>query len=215
MTQQGDFNHFFIRQGTGLQGLAVFRTKLSFRPHSTDSATHRKMTLSMADRCSKTQKIKVVPISGNDPEAQRGEMIKREEERLRASLRRQNQQRRIRERSHQRGLSAGYLEPDREDGFEEEDDSAISLSAIKKNFKSSLAKVQDHGLYSSDEEEVDRAEKLSRVKALYSDSDDDSDSEGKKRKIEDSDDEDQDEGASTKKKKRVAVLSDDDDDESD
>lgn len=34
------------------------------------------MTLSMADRASKTQKIKVVPISGNDPEAQRGEMIK-------------------------------------------------------------------------------------------------------------------------------------------
>ncbi len=28
---QGDFNHLFIRQGTGLQGQAVFRTKLSFR----------------------------------------------------------------------------------------------------------------------------------------------------------------------------------------
>ena len=41
-------------QGTGLQGQAVFRTKLSFRPHSTDSQTHKKMTLSMADRSSKT-----------------------------------------------------------------------------------------------------------------------------------------------------------------
>lgn len=28
---QGDHNHLFIRQGTGLQGQAVFRTKLSFR----------------------------------------------------------------------------------------------------------------------------------------------------------------------------------------
>uniref|UniRef100_UPI0038D25B12 RNA polymerase-associated protein LEO1 n=1 Tax=Homo sapiens TaxID=9606 RepID=UPI0038D25B12 len=54
---QGDHNHLFIRQGTGLQGQAVFKTKLTFRPHSTDSATHRKMTLSLADRCSKTQKI--------------------------------------------------------------------------------------------------------------------------------------------------------------
>merc|ERR1719507_1942679 len=52
---QSDFNHMFIRQGTGLQGQAVFKTKLSFRPHSVDSHTHKKMTLSMADRSSKTK----------------------------------------------------------------------------------------------------------------------------------------------------------------
>lgn len=28
---QGDHNHLFIRQGTGLQGQAVFKTKLTFR----------------------------------------------------------------------------------------------------------------------------------------------------------------------------------------
>ena len=50
----------FVFQGTGLQGQAVFRTKLSFRPHSTDSQTHKKMTLSMADRSSKTSGIKVI-----------------------------------------------------------------------------------------------------------------------------------------------------------
>ncbi|GCB70317.1 hypothetical protein scyTo_0005648 [Scyliorhinus torazame] len=73
---QGDHNHLFIRQGTGLQGQAVFKTKLTFRPHSTDSATHRKMTLSLADRCSKTQKIRILPMAGRDPESQRSEMIK-------------------------------------------------------------------------------------------------------------------------------------------
>ena len=57
---QSDFNHLFIRQGTGLQGQAVFKTKLSFRPHSTDSQTHKKMTLSMADRSSKSNQIKVI-----------------------------------------------------------------------------------------------------------------------------------------------------------
>ena len=41
--------------GTGLQGQAVFQSKLTFRPHSTDSQTHRKMTLSIADRFSKAQ----------------------------------------------------------------------------------------------------------------------------------------------------------------
>ncbi|KAK8782461.1 hypothetical protein V5799_016198 [Amblyomma americanum] len=73
---QGDHNHLFIRQGTGLQGQAVFRTKLSFRPHSTDSFTHRKMTLSLAGRSQKTQKIRVLPQVGQDPEAHRSEMIK-------------------------------------------------------------------------------------------------------------------------------------------
>lgn len=31
MPIQGDFNHLFVRQGTGLQGQSIFKTKLSFR----------------------------------------------------------------------------------------------------------------------------------------------------------------------------------------
>ena len=57
-TIAGDFNHLFVRQGTGLQGQSVFKTKLTFRPHSIDSVTHRKMTMSLADKCSKTNKVK-------------------------------------------------------------------------------------------------------------------------------------------------------------
>lgn len=49
---------------------------VTFRPHSTDSFTHRKMTLSLADRSNKAQKVKVLPIAGKDPDAQRSEMIK-------------------------------------------------------------------------------------------------------------------------------------------
>ncbi|XP_048338103.1 RNA polymerase-associated protein LEO1 [Sphaerodactylus townsendi] len=111
---QGDHNHLFIRQGTGLQGQAVFKTKLTFRSHlGCDSHHWWKMTLSLADRCSKTQKIRILPMAGRDPESQRTEMIKKEEERLRASIRRESQQRRMREKQHQRGLSASYLEPRR------------------------------------------------------------------------------------------------------
>lgn len=73
---QGDHNHLFIRQGTGLQGQAVFRTKLTFRPHSTDSFTHRKMTKSLAERSTKTSAIKIIGTVGADPEANRGEKIK-------------------------------------------------------------------------------------------------------------------------------------------
>lgn len=73
---QGDHNHLFIRQGTGLQGQAVFRTKLSFRPHSTESFTHRKITLSLADRSQKSSGIKVLSQVGADPDANRYEKIK-------------------------------------------------------------------------------------------------------------------------------------------
>ena len=49
---------------------------LLYRPHSTDSATHRKMTITLADRDKKTQKIRMLPIAGKDPESHRAEMIK-------------------------------------------------------------------------------------------------------------------------------------------
>ncbi|XP_026504080.1 RNA polymerase-associated protein LEO1 isoform X1 [Terrapene carolina triunguis] len=201
---QGDHNHLFIRQGTGLQGQAVFKTKLTFRPHSTDSATHRKMTLSLADRCSKTQKIRILPMAGRDPESQRTEMIKKEEERLRASIRRESQQRRMREKQHQRGLSANYLEPDRYDE-EEEGEEAISLAAIKNRYKGGIREERAR-IYSSDSDEgsdEDRTQRLLKAKKLTSDE------EGEpsgKRKAEDDD------KASKKHKKYVISDEEEDDD---
>ncbi len=56
-------------------------------------------------------------------------VFKKEEESLRASMRRESQQRRVRERAHQSGLSAGYMEG------EYEDDEEISIAAIKNRFK--------------------------------------------------------------------------------
>ena len=60
----------------------------------------------------------------------------KEEERLRTQLRRESQQRRIRERGHNKGLSASYLEPDR---YGEEEDDFQSLLALKKKYKKDLA----------------------------------------------------------------------------
>ncbi|NXT51324.1 LEO1 protein, partial [Pluvianellus socialis] len=202
---QGDHNHLFIRQGTGLQGQAVFKTKLTFRPHSTDSATHRKMTLSLADRCSKTQKIRILPMAGRDPESQRTEMIKKEEERLRASIRRESQQRRMREKQHQRGLSANYLEPDRYDE-EDEGDDAISLAAIKNRYKGGIREERAR-IYSSDSDEgsdEDKTQRLLKAKKLTSDE------EGEpsgKRKAEDDD--------KASKKHKKYVISDEEEDDDD
>lgn len=63
-----------------------------------------------------------------------GVSCQKEEERLRASIRRESQQRRMREKQHARGLSSSYLEPDRYDD-DEEGDETISLAAIKSKFK--------------------------------------------------------------------------------
>ncbi len=67
-------------------------------------------------------------------------MIKKEEERLRASMRRESKQKRIRERmavggGGGRSVTGAYLEPDR-GGYEDSDDEgAISLAAIKNKYK--------------------------------------------------------------------------------
>ncbi|KAF5290927.1 hypothetical protein FQA39_LY14533 [Lamprigera yunnana] len=163
---QGDHNHLFIRQGTGLQGQAVFRTKLSFRPHSTESFTHRKMTLSLADRSQKVSGIKILSQVGVDPDQDRKSLLKKEEEKLRQTIRVTKTRKRGEggARSHQR---EAFRE---EEGSDE--DGAISLNAIKNKYKSGAATTQSRGggIYSSDEEgsdfEARRVRKLDKTKAL-------------------------------------------------
>ncbi|XP_044266863.1 another transcription unit protein [Tribolium madens] len=162
---QGDHNHLFIRQGTGLQGQAVFRTKLSFRPHSTESFTHRKMTLSLADRSQKTSGIKILSQVGADPDHDRKLLLKKEEEKLRQTVR-VSKPRRKGDSGTRLHNSSVYRE---EDGSDEE--GAISLNAIKNKYKSGAATVAKGGaIYSSDEEgsdiEARRARKIDKAKAL-------------------------------------------------
>lgn len=195
MPIQGDFNHLFVRQGTGLQGQNIFKTKLSFRPHSTESFTHRKMTLSLADRSTKKQKVKILPISGHDPESQRTEMIKKEDERLRASMKRESQKRRVRERTHTKGLSSGYIE-----GYDdEEEEEGISLAAIKNKYKPGTKKERLN-IYSSDsedgydsEKEETGAKRLMKAKNVISDEDSETETAPKKKRarVVESDDEEQ------------------------
>lgn len=63
-----EHNHIFVRQGAGLQGQAVFKNRLVFRPISTDTLTHKKMTLTMAEKTNKAQKVRVLADVGLNPE---------------------------------------------------------------------------------------------------------------------------------------------------
>lgn len=174
-----DHNHLFIRQGTGLQGQAVFRTKLTFRPHSTDSFTHKKMTMSLADRSQKTAGIKILTQVGHDPEAERAENLRKEEDSLRQLMR---QRKPIKSKRTKRtsGGAAGY--GDNDEGSE--DEGGISIAAIKNKYKKGGA-AADKPIYSSDENEDasdgsdfdtrrKKKDKSKPTKALK-DSDDDSD----------------------------------------
>lgn len=132
-TLQGDHNHLFIRQGTGLQGQAVFRTKLTFRPHSTESFTHKKMTMSLADRSQKTSGIKILTQVGHDPDADRLFNLKKEEEKLRQAMRQKTAQSKPK-RSRDAAANSGLAY--REDGEHDSDDEgAISIAAIKNKYK--------------------------------------------------------------------------------
>lgn len=198
---QGDHNHLFVRQGNVLHGQTIFKTKLTFRPHSTDSMTHRKMTMSLVDRGSKLKKVKILTEIKKNPEQNRIEMIKKEEEKLKAASRRQQQQRRIREKSHSKGLSANYLEDKYNNS--DDDDTGISLSAIKNNFSKNKYKSRKEVYSSSDESENER--RLNRVKQNEDNSEDDDD--------EDEDDIYSKKSKMTKKKKVKHVVSDDDDED--
>lgn len=125
---QGDHNHLFIRQGTGLQGQAVFRTKLTFRPYSTESFTHKKMTMSLADRSQKTSGIKILTQVGHDPDANRYAKLKKEEEQLRAAMRAKTTQTKQKRRE-----TAASINNYREE-HESDDEGAISIAAIKNKY---------------------------------------------------------------------------------
>ncbi|KAI3410088.1 Paf1 complex component [Globodera pallida] len=172
-----DHNHLYTRQGAALQAQAIFGEKLIFRPHSTETMTHRKMTLNMAEKTSKTQKVKVLAQVGDNPEAERKELIRTEEEKLRAATRREAQQRRIRERPRVAGLTSGFLE-----GYES-DEGGESLAAIKRRYQHAPYSAQDSrsmagggggGGASSDEsaqeeERERRARKAINEAKIYSD----------------------------------------------
>ncbi|KAK9869756.1 hypothetical protein WA026_003488 [Henosepilachna vigintioctopunctata] len=168
---QGDHNHLFIRQGTGLQGQAVFRTKLSFRPHSTESFTHRKMTLSLADRSQKTSGIKILSQVGVDPDQDRYTRLKKEEEKLRQSARASKPRAK---KENTRSLNSSRGEEDGSD-----DEGAISLNAIKNKYKQGgpSAKAAAATIYSSDEDGSDiemKSKKQGKVLNIE-ESDEDSD----------------------------------------
>lgn len=230
----GDHNHLFIRQGTGLQGQVAFRTKLTFRPHSTESFTHKKMTMSLADRSQKTAGIKILTQVGYDPDTDRMMNLKKEEEKLRQAMRAKTTVTKSKRGAAASGGAGGAGgragggaggEPGGAAGGEHDsdDEGVISIAAIKNKYKNgpggaaagggAAARKSGAAIYSSDEEDSDldtrrtrRVDKAKASKALRDSDDDDSD--------DDDEDEDVDSGSgseqATSKPRGNQIESDED-----
>jgi len=163
--------HLFTRQGASLQAQAAFKRKFAFRPVTTDSLTHRKITMNMADKSNRTQKVKMVTDVGMNPEKARTESIKKEEEKLRTMARKQAAQRRTRDRTREAGISSGFLE-----GYDSDGDD--NVGAIKRSYGDSR-KAGNHSYgagYDSDDSDSgdERARKSLRdAKRIESDEEED------------------------------------------
>lgn len=182
----GDHNHLFVRQGTGLQGQSVFRTKLTFRPHSTESFTHKKMTMSLADRSSKTSGIKILTQVGKDPTTDRPTQLREEEAKLRQAMRNQHKSlpKKKKPGAGEPLIGGGTSSYQHDEGSD--DENAISLSAIKNRYKkgsgAGQAEVKASTIYSSDEDEgsdfeARRSKKVDKAKASKALRDSDSESD--------------------------------------
>ena len=97
------------------------------------------MTLSLVEHGSRTKKVKIVEEHAKNPEGKRQELMKKEEEKMKAAARKQNVIRRQREKSHSKGLTSGYLE----DRYSDDEDRGTSLDAIKNKFKSKKKNGKD------------------------------------------------------------------------
>jgi len=183
-----NFNHLFVRQGQALQAQAIMSEKLKFRPHSTDTLTHRKVTLSMADKTNRIQKVKVIASLGDNPETQKQELIRQEEEKLKAIARREANQRRIRDRPRQSGLTSGFIEGD-------DSDEGESLSAIKRRYQQGAVTQEYSSESEEDTRDIERAKSVAEAKLISSGEDSDN------------------EEVQKQKQKKKIVINDSDDDE--
>ncbi|XP_041535307.1 RNA polymerase-associated protein LEO1-like [Microtus oregoni] len=162
---QNNHNQLFIREDTGLRGQAIFKSKLTFRPHCEDGAAYKKLTLSFKNPSSKTQ-IRILPMSGCDPEWPRTEIQKKERRRL-------SSRRNLRSKGKDELYSSPTIQqPDGEDKEEEgEEDTTSRLETTENHYQEAVHKEQALSSLDGDDEgsEDDKVRRVLKAKTLTSD----------------------------------------------
>ncbi|CAB3406910.1 unnamed protein product [Caenorhabditis bovis] len=157
------------RQIGGMTCQAILQKRITFRPHSTDSQTHRKVTLNMADRTRKTGQVKVMDDVGHNPEILRRENARKEEEALRAYMRRTQMVRntfRPRNRFGGMGGGGGYSDdeemPSRKSKGKKKEAPIIGASSDESDESETKNKKSDE----SDSDEEYRKRKMQQKKTI-------------------------------------------------
>ncbi|GMT12650.1 hypothetical protein PFISCL1PPCAC_3947, partial [Pristionchus fissidentatus] len=167
-----DYNHLYIRQGQGLVGQAVFNTKINLRPHSTESVTHKKMTMTMAEKTRKSGQVKMISSVGKNPDSEKQDLVRKEEEALRAAIRRDTAQGKSRMKGRYSGLSSSFLEG-RDDASDDESPGAIKRAYTKGGRGGDGGKYEGRPLIGASDSEDSDGER--RLNDAQRDSDADSD----------------------------------------
>ncbi|CAJ0572552.1 unnamed protein product, partial [Mesorhabditis spiculigera] len=174
LAETNEFSHLFLRQGTGLVSQAFFPDRVVFRPHSTNSKTHQNVTKTMAERTRRGAQIRMIANEGINPEKERQEVARKEEEKFRQAIRAQFA-------THARGRRDREF---RTYHGEEDDYDPDSLNTIKRRYGApapivghrSESESEDEaagGINSSDSDEEFRRNKAKAKKIVVQDSDDD------------------------------------------
>ena len=135
--------HLFLEMSGQLHGTAVLKKKFLGK---SDEVVSRDSSIVMTSSSAlvaqklarETKRVEYVGTTGLNPELLRAEMWKKEEEKQKATTKRESAQRRVRERAHMRGISSKYLEGGAAgaagEGGEggDEDENTISLTKIKR-----------------------------------------------------------------------------------
>lgn len=98
-----------------------FKKSMSFRPHSTSSSTHKKLTRAIAKKHAKIDKTKTL-ITKEDPDKARSELEKRVNENIKAQRKREAKERALLERT----MGDGEYDSDQEDSYRRGDSSLMN-----------------------------------------------------------------------------------------
>ncbi|KII74212.1 RNA polymerase-associated protein LEO1 [Thelohanellus kitauei] len=79
----------YVKQGQMLVCHGLIDEKLGFKPHSIASETHKRVTLGVADRISRSHKVRIIPAALFDPEKDKLERIRAEENREKEEMKKQ------------------------------------------------------------------------------------------------------------------------------
>ena len=146
-----------------IEAEARFRHKMTFRPHSMQSETHKKLTKAIVERHHKEKRIKIV-VTEKDPERIKQEMEAAESERIRAQKKLDSTRKQHHERfSSRRALSEDYLEEDEDEEDEDYDEEAQAqpsgLDALVGRRQDRLSRLQQR-----EADELERDQRILRAK---------------------------------------------------